>query len=225
MKSPLVATFERSPLFRRLALASTYVVPDLYWLLRRATRDCASVLDVGCGGHTSPFAVIGKLPGQRRIGVDHFPPALERSRAANVHDAYILADVFDEQALQERFDCVVVLDLIEHFEKERGALLLDRLERIARRRVVVLTPNGFLPQEPFDGNESQRHLCGWTAAELRARGYTVYGASGAKFIKGPYALPRWRPALLWSLASLVTQYVVVALPERAFHLFAVKELG
>jgi SAM-dependent methyltransferase len=224
VKSSLVTSFERSPAFRTLAVASTYVVPDLYWLLRAYTRDCDTVLDVGCGGATSPFGVIGKRPGQRRTGADHFAPALDRSRQAGVHDDYVLADVFDEQALPDRFDCVVALDLIEHFEKPRSAQLLERLESLARRRVIVLTPNGFLPQEPFDGNESQRHLCGWSANELRARGYTVFGASGAKFIKGPYALPRWKPPLLWSVASLVTQYAAVAVPELAFHLFAVKRL-
>ena len=196
----------------------------MHWLLRKFTRPFASVLDVGCGEDTSPFRLIEKEPHQRRTGLDHYAPALERSRAAGVHDAYILSDIFDAPELDEQFDCVVALDILEHFEKEDGLRFLRRLEQIARRRVIVLTPNGFSPSEPFDDNLSQRHLSGWAAPELRALGYRVFGANGLKVLKGDYAKPKLKPVMLWLGISMLTQYVTVVAPEAAFHLFAVKDV-
>ncbi|MFN2461587.1 MAG: class I SAM-dependent methyltransferase [Candidatus Velthaea sp.] len=214
-----------SPSMLRMAAVSTYVVPDIGWMLRRATRDMGSVLDVGCGAETSLFRFIKKPPQQRRVGLDHFAPSVERSRAARIHDEYMVADVFDARQVGDKsFDCVTLIDVVEHFEKSDGYRLLLRLEHIARRRLVVVTPNGFLPQEPYDGNESQRHLSGWSAGELRTLGYRVYGGNGAKKLRGEYALPTIRPAVLGTVASMLTQFLTVRTPARAFHLFAVKDL-
>jgi SAM-dependent methyltransferase len=213
-----------SPSLERLAKITTRVVPDVHWLLRRFTRPFASVLDVGCGEDTSPFRLVERPPRQRRTGLDHYAPALERSRAAGVHDAYILSDIFDAPELDKQFDCVVALDIVEHFEKEDGHRFLRRLEQIARRRVIVLTPNGFQPSEPFDDNLSQRHLSGWDARELSGLGYRVFGANGLKALKGDYAKPKLKPAMLWLGISMLTQYVTVLVPEVAYHLFAVKDL-
>lgn len=213
-----------SPSLERLAVVTTHVIPDVHWLLRRFTRGFPSVLDVGCGAETSPFRLTGRHAGQQRTGLDHYAPALEASRAAGVHDAYILSDIFAATDLDKRFDCVVALDIVEHFEKDDGLRFLARLEQIARRRVIVLTPNGFVPSEPFDDNLSQRHLSGWTAAELRALGYRVYGANGLKALKGDYAKPKLKPQMLWLGISMLTQYATVLAPEAAYHLFAVKDL-
>ena len=214
-----------SPSLERLASVATHVVPDVHWLLRRFTRPFASVLDVGCGEETSPFRLVERGPNQRRTGLDHFAPALERSSAAGVHDAYILSDIFDAaEELDKRFDCVVALDIVEHFEKEDGLRFLRRLEQIARRRVIVLTPNGFSPSEPFDDNLSQRHLSGWDAADLRDLGYRVFGANGLKALKGDHAKPKLKPMMLGHGISMLTQYLTVWAPEVAFHLFAVKDI-
>ena len=213
-----------SPSLERLASITTHVVPDVHWLLRAFTRPFASVLDVGCGEETSPFRLIERRPYQRRTGLDHFAPALERSRAAGVHDAYILSDIFEAHDLDKQYECVVALDIVEHFEKDDGLRFLRRLEQIARRRVIVLTPNGFLPSEPFDENLSQHHLSGWDAPELRSLGYRVFGANGLKALKGAYAKPTLKPMMLWLGVSMLTQYVTVLAPKAAFHLFAVKDV-
>jgi hypothetical protein len=81
------------------------------------------------------------------------------------------------------FDCVVALDLIEHLTKEDGRRLLRAMERIARRKVVIFTPQGFLPQHAVGRNEFQRHLSGWEVDEMRGMGYRVIGISGWKPLK------------------------------------------
>ena len=68
------------------------------------------------------------------------------------------------------FAYVQCLDVIEHLEKNRGWLLLEHLARIACRRALLFTPNGFRPQE--SDNPYQVHRSGWTADELRSEGWS-----------------------------------------------------
>jgi len=45
----------------------------------------------------------------------------------------------------DSFDVVLVFDLIEHITKENGEKLIRQLENIARDKVIIFTPNGFMP--------------------------------------------------------------------------------
>lgn len=206
--------------------ASMYVLPDVHFLLRRELRDCATVLDVGCGSEFSPISFVPRQPGQMRIGIDAYLPSIERARSAGVHDEYIHADAIEYAEKPEnrgRFEAVVALDLIEHFEKPRSIELVEALERIASKKVILLTPNGFLPQEPYDGNEFQRHLCGWTTEEFMARGYRVLGAYGLKALRGEYARPTIRPGIVGEAIAMLSQPAAMRAPRAAFSLFAVKD--
>lgn len=122
------------------------------------------------------------------------------------------------------FDCVVALDVIEHFEKQDGLRLLDMMEGIARRRVAIFTPNGFLPQGEFDNNPYQLHRSGWSVSEMQDRGYRAIGVSGWKPLLGEYAAVRFRPTWLWKRVALITQPVFERWPSQAFQILCVKEL-
>ena len=65
------------------------------------------------------------------------------------------------------FDCVTALDVIEHIKKAEGLRLLEDMERIAKKRIVVFTPNGFLPQSVHNNNPLQIHKSGWKVKEMR----------------------------------------------------------
>jgi len=76
------------------------------------------------------------------------------------------------------YDVVLLIDIIEHLEKKDGDVLLAHAERIARRAVFVVTPDGFSEQDGWDAwglghNELQAHVCGWSERELANRGYNL----------------------------------------------------
>jgi len=195
--------------------------------LRRVVCDgtCESLLDVGCG-ESSPIQHFAReIP--QRIGVDAHAPSIELSRQRGIHNDYRVMDIL---AIGKSFgarsvDCVVVLDVIEHLEKSDGHRLLNLIETIARKRVVVYTPNGFLPQPPETRNEWQLHRSGWTAPEMRDRGYRIIGIGGWRPLRGPWALPRWRPRFLWERLALLTESRLESRPDSAFQLLCVKEIG
>jgi SAM-dependent methyltransferase len=191
--------------------------------LRQSCVGCRTLLDVGCG-EDSPLAGAARRM-ERSVGLDAFEPAISASRARKIHDDYVLGDVRKLGDLFEpaSFDCVAAIDLIEHLDKAEGEALLEAMERIARRRVVVFTPNGFLPQEPYGDNEFQRHRSGWEPDEMRARGYRVVGINGWKPLRGERALvrsPRW----VWEPVSFLSQPLVAPRPRHAFQILCVKYL-
>jgi predicted TPR repeat methyltransferase len=186
---------------------------------------CDTLLDIGCGYDSPVQRFSGPL--ERTVGIDVFPPYLERSRRAGIHsecrhvDALAIESVFGSHA----FDCVLAVDLIEHLDKPDGVRLLEAMERVARRKVIVFTPNGFVPQDGYDENPHQAHRSGWTPDEMRARGYRLWGIHGWKPLRAERAEPRWRPHRLWATIALWTQPLVLNRPSHAYHLLCVKDLA
>lgn len=186
---------------------------------------CQSLLDIGCGERSPIFRFAKSIP--RRTGVDSHLPSIERSRAAGLHTDYVqmnLAEIGNRFA-PGSFDCVVALDVIEHFDNEGGLRLLDAMERIAAKKVVIFTTNGFVAQPATADNPHQLHRSGWTAAAMRARGYEVQGIGGWKPLRGAYALPRIHPFWLTERLSLMTERYFESRPEQAFQILCVKRIG
>jgi hypothetical protein len=193
--------------------------------LEDAAGNGESLLEAGCGDD-SPFGHF-KHNFRRSIGVDLFEPAIERSRAAGIHDEYVVGDVRELAALFEpnSVDVVAAFDVIEHLTEPEGRRLLDDMERIARKRVVVFTPNGFLHQGEYAGNPWQVHSSGWPARKMRRLGYRVRGVHGLRWLRGEYSNLRFqRPLALWNLVSDLTQPVTYRVPDLAFQIVCVKEL-
>jgi SAM-dependent methyltransferase len=190
------------------------------YLRRWILPDCRSVLDVGCGEDARLMSLVPGIP--RSVGVDAKIPKTTRSAAG--HSEYRQLDIrsLAGHFPPESFDCVVALDVIEHLDRSDGLHLLESMEAIAGKKVIVFTPNGFLPQPPAPDNPHQEHLSGWSAEDFERRGYEVVGINGWKPLRGPYAEVRWRPRGLWRRLSMLTQPLVDAHPRWAFQLLCVK---
>lgn len=184
---------------------------------------CETLLDVGCG-ESSPVRQFTREV-KYSVGVDSHQPSIDRSRAAFIHTDYRCRNILEigKEFAPRSFDCVIALDVIEHLTKEDGLRLLDAMESIARRRVVIFTPNGFLPQPAEADNPHQLHVSGWTPDAMRARGYRVIGVGGWRPLRGPYALPR-RPKFLTERLSLLTERFLETRPERALQILCVKDV-
>lgn len=201
------------PFLRRLILNSGLfsigAIFPLELLLLREAIDAKSYLDLGCGRHS--FSSI--LPEDiYSIGIDIFEPYLKESSTYKRHTGYIRADLRQLEIREKSFDVVMFLDVLEHFTKEEGEDLINKAERIARRKVIIFTPNGFLDQHEYDDNIFQLHKSGWTVADFKRRGYRTYGARGLKCIG----------KIKWF--SVFTQSIVYFFPKISYQLFCVKYL-
>ena len=192
------------------------MVPVVRLRLEQAVGDADSLLEVGAAtGHRS--GGLRHKPA-RTVGVDLHEPSIEHSRSLGIHDEYLKLNVLEiaEHYEPDSFDAVIALDLIEHLTPEDGTRLLDAMELVARKRVVIFTPNGFLTGR-YGGNPWQRHHSGWTPEQMRALGYRVNGLGGVKQLRGEYAAVRWRPAWFWEAVSALRSLSRGDFPDMAFR--------
>lgn len=106
-----------------------------------------SFLEIGCG--TGAFLAYLRGKGVRRVlGIDH-DPALAKVIPEAARDDFICRDVWEVLADESlgRFDRIVLLDVLEHFEASDALRLLQSLRgRLADGgRVVIKVPNAGSP--------------------------------------------------------------------------------
>ena len=116
-------------------------------LEREIIGSCRTILDVGCGNGNHMRTVAPYLT--RSVGIDLFQESLDTATHAGIYSETkrMSATAIQDEFGQGSFDGVVAFDLIEHLEKADGLRLLDAMEHIASKKVVVFTPNGFLRQK------------------------------------------------------------------------------
>ena len=184
------------------------------------------VLDVGCG--TGAKVMASPLRhGVEVHGVDGHLTSLNAAKAAG-YTSVTQGDLMEylRGCPDDSFDCLISLDVVEHFHKEAGSAFLDEMSRVAAKRVIVLTPNGFVPQPPAPDNPYQEHLSGWTPADLADHGYSrFYGLNGWRPLRGEYAHPTVWPAPVGLVLSEVSQLAVMRTPSRAYQFIGVRDTG
>ncbi|MEM7031275.1 MAG: class I SAM-dependent methyltransferase [Chloroflexota bacterium] len=138
------------------------------------TKEIKTVLDIGCGLSFKSQYIKADI----RVGVDIYRPYLEKIEAdipyvAINADALQVGDLF----LPQSFDLVLILDIVEHLEKEDALKLMDMAETIAKVAVIVETPRGFIPQNidiwGWGGHTYQTHRSGWEPEDFTERGYQI----------------------------------------------------
>lgn len=107
--------------------------------------------------------------------------------------AYLLSragyEVFPGTALdvlrREQFKVhqILMLDVIEHMEREEGKQVIEEAKRAASEQIIVYTPMGFRHQEGdawgLGGDVWQKHRSGWTADDFP--GWEIEERTGAFF--------------------------------------------
>ena len=195
-----------------------------YKTLGEHLRGCSSVLDVGCGSD-SPLVRIKKFFTSH--GIDAHRPSILKSKDKKIHDNYTVGNINNLRSHFKRksFDAIIALDVIEHFPKEDSYKLIEEMEKIAKKKVILLTPNGFYPQDGYDSNPYQIHKSGWSSRDLKQLGYKVYGLRGFKYLRGNYATIKYRPWIFWGILAFISEPLLHFSPKLSYHLFAVKNLN
>lgn len=186
-----------------------------------------SLLDIGCGpGY--PVEFMSKRRNLFTVGVDAFLPALWGCKEKRSHSDYVRCDVRKLPFKRKSFDAVLCMEVIEHLYTEEGEKLLQQMEEIARREVVITTPVGPYVQAESDyaDNPFQRHKAAYWPSEFKHRGYTVRG-SGLRILHGRPGLqdklPRvlqWLADIAYPLVGLITYF----LPKLACYMVCTKRL-
>lgn len=129
------------------------------------------LLDIGCGirpqSLTIPKVHVCCEP------FSQYVEKLQQFAASQTDRSYIIVKATWAEAIElfpeQSVDTVYIADVIEHLPKEDGEALLRKTERIARGKIAIFTPLGFMPQEHPDGVDAwgmdggawQEHKSGW----------------------------------------------------------------
>jgi len=143
---------------------------DFFYALRSRIQKTEIVLDVGCGIRPQTFfepkvhICVEPFEEYRKIIRPFFPNS--GCFLFLKSDALTALKSFDDDSV----DTVMMLDLIEHLEKDAGFELLREANRVARKQIVVFTPLGFFPMHfhgtatddwGLSGHVVQEHKSGW----------------------------------------------------------------
>lgn len=198
--------------------------PYLEWL-KRDLADCDRILELGCGS-SSPILKIGY--GYKTDAVDIFGPYVAMHNKAGNYRNCILADILTMRYkhYQGYYDAVVICDVLEHLPKDKvyGIDLFGAIEKVARKKVILFTPNGFIENDLVDGDPYQAHVSAWEPGDYTSRGYKVVGSTGLRWLLGKGSLPEYKPYTLFQILALLAQPLVFKHPKIAWHSYAVKDV-
>ena len=140
------------------------------WPFRNS--DIRTVLDVACGLSLKSRFLNCPIV----VGVDIHEPYLraidyQKPHVVIKHDVRFLGDIM----IEDSFDVVYAIDILEHVTKKESEKLIEDCKRIAKKAVIIETPNGYVPQnidiQGFNADKYQTHRCHWEVDQLRQRGF------------------------------------------------------
>ena len=153
--------------------------PGITKILQLIPNDTKTLLDIGCGkGIIGSLVRIYRKP-KRIVGIDIFKPYIKFCKKFRIYDEVLEYDLNNLPLpfKSKSFDIVTMIEIIEHLPKQNALKLIYEAERIAKKAVIISTPNirhMSLKQLDYDNNPFQKHLSFFSHKELRKLGYKTY---------------------------------------------------
>jgi 2-polyprenyl-3-methyl-5-hydroxy-6-metoxy-1,4-benzoquinol methylase len=156
------------------------------------TAQPESILDIGTGfgqygflartniEHFNLFEVNGAVARKREKsewnividGIEAFKDYITPVHEYAYNNIYV-GDAMDLlPTLTRRYDLVLAIDILEHFNKDDGRLFIELLKKVCSGFVLVSTPKEFIEQH-IEANPYENHRSCWTPADLQACGFTT----------------------------------------------------
>lgn len=140
---------------------------DLYDWIWENTSQSNNVLELGAGFFDKLEKVNSNV--KNKIGIEIWEPYIQNSKFDQCEK--IKRSIFDYKELVDTksIDTIMMIDILEHFEKEPALNLLKELIENFDTALLMI-PEGNHPQESdvtgFDAHEYQRHRSSWAENEF-----------------------------------------------------------
>jgi len=194
-------------------------------ILQKHFKGQHKVLELGAGRYSYIKQIDKSI---KLTAIDLFDPSIGFANENRVYDFYIKGDVkkLNDIIPPKSFDTVVAFDLIEHLTKEDGLILIKDMSNVAKNKIIIYTPNGFLPQPAHDNNPFQEHISGWSFDEMKKLGFKVYGINGHKKLRNMFALPAIKPQIMGNFFSNISMLFLKLFrrEELAFAILCIKNV-
>ncbi len=152
-------------------------IPYEIEFIRKNRPQLTSVLDVGIGFGKGGFLIREYFdvkehnlyqPKDWKVkitGVEVYPQYLSDLQRL-LYNEIIIGDIFEVLPKLGKYDLAILGDIIEHFPKDKGLLLLHKLFDYVED-IVIATPNGFLSHPAIGDNAYEEHKSGWTVEDFK----------------------------------------------------------
>lgn len=202
------------------------------WLLRRFMQRPKTILDIGCGDGTL-MEILSQNRDWKVTGIDIYSNDVTKASSRSVYTKVYRGDLNKvvKQLIREKkkYDLVFCSQVIEHIKREKGEELLDLADKLAKKRIFMGTPRGFMqqPEMFLNDNPHQIHLSGWFEKDFIQRGYKIYGVGLGLLwskdglvhrYKNKYAYP------LFFITSFLASPLVYFLPSLAAGILCTKDM-
>jgi SAM-dependent methyltransferase len=159
-------------------------------LIRRATARGGRLVDVGCGTGGNLAFVERRFPAVARLGLDFDAGALAYTRGRGAARGLVGLIRGDGTRLPFRdgsVDCVLALDIIEHFDDDAALIAEFRRVLAPGGELVASVPAYPWLWSPHDEflHHRRRYRTGELQARLRAAGLEIREAHGFNFLLLP----------------------------------------
>lgn len=189
------------------------------YILDHIPQDARSLVDIGCGRGEIGFLARAdrRFNLKKIVGLDAFPAYVDFCKHHRIYDEihqFELRNIAKNPLpfSNSEFDVSVLSQVIEHLSPQDGSAILDELDRITARRIIVVTDNFWTEGiHKETENPYQEHRSRWGVKDFEKLGYRVFGIGAFR-----YEVP------LHSL-SRVLQVAVRRFPSLSRNILAVKD--
>ena len=161
-----------------MPISSYAVIPDVANKL--IIQEPKTVLDVGIGNGLYGCLVKNYLPDAHVTGIEGWEAY--RNPMWQNYDSVIVHEVPQAlEYLKGKFDAIIMCDVIEHFDPDKGDYIIERLKGFLKKGgiMIVTTPSIFCEQGAVNGNHLEIHRSLWKDINgfkrLREEGPDKYG--------------------------------------------------
>ncbi len=200
-------------------------------LLRDGIGEAKTILDLGCeDGRLLTLLSDGK--NWQVTGVDIFQKNINSAAKKKIFIKTIKGDIvkISKELIKQsaKFDVVFCSQVIEHIDRKKGEELLGLVDKLAKKKVIMGTPRGFMKQPKLflGDNPHQVHKSGWEEDDFRKLGYKVYGIGfGPVWSEEGLGRTYSRPvAFFASIISYAFSPIVYYFPFLAAGILCFKEI-
>lgn len=147
----------------------------------------SKILDIGTGYGKWGFLVkkfFWEISGNDEAipmvgGIDIFLPHLLSLKKTSIYDFLINCNAARIPLKNNSFDTIIAVEILEHLNKNDGLTFIEETKRVAKKRVIISTPNFKCPRDGMKGydgyNVYESHLSQWKVSELKSLGFRCYG--------------------------------------------------
>lgn len=201
------------------------IKPDFfYYELKKIFPKKFSVIDLGCGSNS----ILRKFKKNitKSYGIEIHQESIKKSKKNKIHTEYICDNAINIKKYfkNKSVDVVFSIDMIEHLKKKQAILLIEKIEKIAKKMVIIRTTNGYIHQNTYDNNYYQKHLSGFHPVFFKKRNYIVLGIDGPYFLRFNHKKEIRPKNIFVSILANILSPFFRYLPQYSFNFLAYKKV-